>query len=201
MALVLAAVSLLGLAGCATPAPPPQPITRVVLLPQADGTPSAVVLRTGDVEKRLDEPYSRASGRAGEAPVVDAVQPQDVKREFAPLFSTAPPPLERFVVYFKTGTTVLTAESARTIGDVLDRAIAREGAEIVVIGHTDTQGDGVMNDRLSLRRAMEVRDMFGARKFPTQRLEAVGRGERDLAVPTRDNVNEPRNRRVEILVR
>jgi outer membrane protein OmpA-like peptidoglycan-associated protein len=33
------------------------------------------------------------------------------------------------------------------------------------------------------------------------RIEAVGRGKRELLVPTADEVDEPKNRRVEILVR
>jgi outer membrane protein OmpA-like peptidoglycan-associated protein len=32
-------------------------------------------------------------------------------------------------------------------------------------------------------------------------MSAVGRGERDLRVPTEDNVREPANRRVEVTVR
>jgi OOP family OmpA-OmpF porin len=39
------------------------------------------------------------------------------------------------------------------------------------------------------------------RQFPAKRIEAVGRGERELAVPTADEVDEPRNRRVTIEVR
>jgi outer membrane protein OmpA-like peptidoglycan-associated protein len=33
------------------------------------------------------------------------------------------------------------------------------------------------------------------------RIEAAGRGERELAVPTADEVDEPRNRRVTVEVR
>ena len=45
------------LVGCAAP-----PTTRVVLLPQADGTPSAVVVRANnDDERTLSQPYQRAT--------------------------------------------------------------------------------------------------------------------------------------------
>ena len=37
--------------------------------------------------------------------------------------------------------------------------------------------------------------------IPAERIQAAGRGERELLVPTEDNVAEPRNRRVEINVR
>jgi outer membrane protein OmpA-like peptidoglycan-associated protein len=84
---------------------------------------------------------------------------------------------------------------------VLDEALKRSGAELFIVGHTDTQGAGPANDALSLRRAQDVQAMFVQRGFPANRIESAGRGERELAVPTPDNVAEPRNRRVEILVR
>ena len=68
-------------------------------------------------------------------------------------------------------------------------------------GHTDTVGAGPQNDDLSRRRAQQVRQMLIDRQFPAARIEAVGRGERELAVPTADDVEEPRNRRVAIEVR
>ena len=77
----------------------------------------------------------------------------------------------------------------------------RIGFELVVIGHTDTVGSQASNDALSLRRAQEVRDLYIQGGFPAARIEAVGRGERELAVPTPDETAEPRNRRVEILLR
>jgi outer membrane protein OmpA-like peptidoglycan-associated protein len=37
--------------------------------------------------------------------------------------------------------------------------------------------------------------------IPIDRIRVAGRGEREPLVPTADNVDEPRNRRVEIIVR
>ena len=46
------------LAACAAPG------TRVVLLPQADGKPSAVAVRVKDGEEILSKPYQRAPPRS-----------------------------------------------------------------------------------------------------------------------------------------
>ena len=54
---------------------------------------------------------------------------------------------------------------------------------------------------LSRQRAEVVRAAFAARGLADDKVLAVGRGKRDLAIPTGDGVAEPRNRRVEILVR
>lgn len=69
-----------------------------------------------------------------------------------------------------------------------------------VEGHTDTVGDVGMNQTLSQRRAEAVRDhlveRYGVAPF---RLLAVGLGQNQLLVPTAPGVDEPRNRRVQIL--
>ena len=57
------------------------------------------------------------------------------------------------------------------------------------------------NDALALRRAETVRAMLIARGVAPENIVAVGRGKRELLVPTADGVAEPRNRRVEIVVR
>jgi outer membrane protein OmpA-like peptidoglycan-associated protein len=57
------------------------------------------------------------------------------------------------------------------------------------------------NDALSLRRAQATRELLISRGFDARRVQAVGRGERQPAVATDDEVAEPRNRRTEIIVR
>ncbi|MDZ4361115.1 MAG: OmpA family protein [Variovorax sp.] len=195
--LLLATTVALLLAACSTPG------TRVVLLPQADGTPSAVVVRAKDGEEVLSKPYQRATAAVGAsgAPVVDQADAAKVQAENKPLFDMRPPPPQRYTVFFEVGTATLTAASQQIMTEALTAALARSGGDIVVIGHTDTKGAGEQNDQLSRRRAQEVAQLFVERQFPAARIEAVGRGERDLAVPTPDEVDEPRNRRVTIEVR
>ena len=180
--------------------------TRVVLLPQEDGTPSAVVVRAREGaggEAVLSVPFQRATAALGStaAPRVDLADPARVRADNAALYDMAPPRGKRYTVYFDAGGTVLTAESQKIMEDVLADALARSGGDIVITGHTDTLGAGASNDVLSAQRAQQVRQILIDRQFPAERIEAAGRGERDLAVPTADEVEEPRNRRVAIEVR
>ncbi len=73
--------------------------------------------------------------------------------------------------------------------------------DIVVIGHTDAVGSDTVNDALALRRATTVRTMLIGRGISPENVVAAGRGKREPLVPTPDGVAEPRNRRVEIVVR
>lgn len=193
--LVLAAALL---AGCAAPG------TRVVLLPQEDGSPSAVVVRSkGGGEQLVSQPYQRATALVGSTgtPTLDQANPAELREENRQLFELAPPKPQRFDLYFDAGGTVLTQESQRALDGVVAAALGRPGADITVTGHTDTQGPMPQNDELALRRAEEFKLLLVRSGFPAARIEAVGRGERELAVPTADDVEEPRNRRVVIVVR
>ena len=197
LSLLTTALVTVLLAACSTPG------TRVVLLPQADGKPSAVVVRAKDGEEVLSTPYQRATAAVGArgAPVVDQADPAKVQADNKPLFDMRPPLPQRYTVYFELGGTTLTAASQQIMTEAMAEALARSGSDIVVTGHTDTKGNGEQNDLLSRRRAQEVAQLFVERQFPANRIEAVGRGERELAVPTTDEVDEPRNRRVTIEVR
>ncbi|BEP50909.1 OmpA family protein [Variovorax sp. V116] len=185
------------LAACSTPG------TRVVLLPQADDKPSAVIVRAKDGEEVLSRPYQRATAAVGAsgAPVVDQADPAKVQADHKVLFDMRPPAPQRYTVYFEVGGTTLTPASQQVMNEALMAAQSRSGSDIVVTGHTDTKGALEQNDMLSQRRAQEVVQLFVERQFPAKRIEAVGRGERELAVPTADEVDEPRNRRVTIEVR
>jgi outer membrane protein OmpA-like peptidoglycan-associated protein len=185
------------LAACSTPG------TRVVLLPQPGGKPSAVVVSTEDGQETLSQPYERATAARGVhgAPVVDKVDPQQLSRDNPSLFDLMPAPARHYTVYFELGGTVLTAASQTVMNEALTAALTRSGGEIIVTGHTDTMGPSARNDDLSRDRAMQVRQLFLERNFPADRIEAVGRGERELAITTGDEIDEPRNRRVTIDVR
>jgi outer membrane protein OmpA-like peptidoglycan-associated protein len=73
--------------------------------------------------------------------------------------------------------------------------------EVQVTGHTDRVGSVASNDSLALERAQAVRDMLIQRGLQASFIRPVGRGEREPLVPTPDEQEEPRNRRVEVIVR
>lgn len=191
---ILAAVAVAVLmTGCA-------PTTRVVLLPQ-DGMQGAVDVQTRRGSAALEQPYAVASVYPGQSLSTGQMEPKAVQQRYRDVLAVQPAPAQRFTLYFELGGAHLTPESTDELTEVLSRASARPGGEIFVIGHTDTVGSTERNDALSLERALAIREMFIARGFDPARVEAIGRGERELIVPTADNVQEPRNRRAEIIVR
>jgi hypothetical protein len=105
-----------------------------------------------------------------------------------------------FVVFFPTGVATLSPDAVRVVDEAAAEYQRTGIAQVVVTGHTDTVGSAAHNLALSERRAAMVADELIRRGVPATDIVTVGRGEEDLLVPTADGVNEPRNRRVEILV-
>jgi outer membrane protein OmpA-like peptidoglycan-associated protein len=73
--------------------------------------------------------------------------------------------------------------------------------DVLVVGHTDSVGSDQYNDALSRQRADVIRAGLIQNGIAPENILAVGRGKRELLVPTPDGVVEPRNSRVEIIVR
>jgi hypothetical protein len=106
----------------------------------------------------------------------------------------------QFVVFFPTNEATLSPDAARVV-DEAAAAYQQTGiAQVEVTGHTDTVGSAAYNLALSEQRAAAVADELIRRGVPATDIVTIGRGEEDLLVPTADGVDEPRNRRVEILV-
>lgn len=70
-----------------------------------------------------------------------------------------------------------------------------------MIGHTDRSGAKEFNMALSRRRAQRVRDLLVAEGIAPAAIRLAFHGEGNPLIPTADNVPEPRNRRVEVIVR
>lgn len=194
----LAAVLMIGIgaAGCA-------PKTLVVLAPSPDRPPGRVVVSNAAGTVELTTPYTAttvASATSAPKPPA-AIDPAEVKRVFGSALAAMPAAPRHFLLYFATATTDLDPESERRLQEVMD-AIRDSGATWVsVVGHTDSSGDAAANLALSTRRAAFVVDRLAAMGAPREIFDVTSHGENNPLVKTEDNVAEPRNRRVEVIVR
>jgi outer membrane protein OmpA-like peptidoglycan-associated protein len=177
------------------------PLTKVVLLPQADGSTSAVLVKTAKYEQLLSSPYQRVTAQEDKALKADTTTAADVQKAYPQLYASMPPRATKYVLNFMPGGTTLTPESLAQLPKILEDATSRSGADLLVTGHTDSTGALVANDALSLSRAKVVSQLLVDKGAVASRIESVGRGKRELLVPTADEVDEPKNRRVEIIVR
>ena len=172
-----------------------------VLLPGPGGAVGALEVTRGDHKATLSTPAAAVTlGPEGGLNTSTASQ-EEVRRIFGAALDAQPARPRAFVLYFLVDSDELTPDSAAHVSTVLTTIAQYPAPEVLVIGHTDTMGSEEHNDRLSLQRAERVRERLVQRGIPSSGITASGRGERELLVPTGDQVPEPRNRRVEIVVR
>ena len=172
----------------------------VVLLPEQDGKETAVVVKQRDGEVTLREPYA-ASKLSNTGPQAYKSSAEEVQALFGPALAARPERPVEFTLYFVEGKDELTDESKKVVNDVYAEIARRPAPDVLVIGHTDAVGSHQINDPLSLQRAELVRAGLIQNKIAPENIVAIGRGKRELFVPTDDGVAHPRNRRVVIFVR
>jgi outer membrane protein OmpA-like peptidoglycan-associated protein len=179
---------------------PEQAPELFAVLPARDGHVGAIVVRGPQGEQLINSAYGavRVTGKTQTPSILESSQ---VREMFGDTIDALPGSPTSFTLYFVEGKDELTVESQAQLEGVFNELKLRPLPDIVVIGHTDTVGALDFNDKLSRARAERMRELLVERGLPAERIQAAGRGKRELLIPTDDNVSEPRNRRVEINVR
>jgi outer membrane protein OmpA-like peptidoglycan-associated protein len=172
----------------------------VVLLPEPDGRPTAVTVTDARGDVVLDRPYAAVRRNALRTEPY-ASSADEVRRDFGAALAAQPPREKRFTLHFEEGRDEISEASRAELDAALAEIRARPVTDVLVVGHTDLVGSGPLNDALAKQRADTVRAELVRRGVAGDAVQASGRGSREPAVPTAPGVAEPRNRRVEIIVR
>ncbi len=127
---------------------------------------------------------------AAQAPPAPAPPPA------APMARVVP---RNYLVFFDWDKADLRPEALRTIATAADDAKQGNVARIRATGHADRSGPEAYNMRLSMRRAVAVKNELMRLGIAEKDIALVAKGETEPLVPTPDGVREAQNRRVEIL--
>ena len=173
----------------------------VVLLPGEDGVVGTVAIAGPQRTTILDTPRGAATidtkGRVRQ----NTLSEEDINRTFAEALAAQPPQTLSFTLYFFEKSTRIVPDSRATLAALFAEVAKRQAVEVQITGHTDRVGKVQDNDRLSAERAEAIRDVLIKHGLRANFVRAVGRGEREPLIPTPDEQDEPRNRRVEVIVR
>jgi outer membrane protein OmpA-like peptidoglycan-associated protein len=182
---------LVMLTGCA-------PKSYIVLLESPDGSTGQVIVKGQRGEQILSKSGDGTSidGSAPPAPI----ESDRIKKDFGAAMAARPKLPVRYLLYFKTGTT-LTSESEALIPKIIAEAASRPALDLSVIGHTDTVFTSDYNEQLANKRATTVAQILKAKGLNVHAMTVESHGKRNLLVITPDNTFEPRNRRVEVSIR
>jgi outer membrane protein OmpA-like peptidoglycan-associated protein len=191
------------LAGCAT-----HRVKRdlIALLPDPDGKVGTIQVTTGGGSQILDKPGYATEGEDVNKPPLTPrpISENEIKNVFGTALSALPKAPSRFIsflLFFEHDTAELTQESKNLLPQILQTITNRESNEVYVVGHTDLVGTEAYNIELSSRRARHVRDLLVSGDIKSSSLFISYYGKAKPLVPTKDEVPEPRNRRVEVIVR
>lgn len=175
---------------------------RLVLLADPDGTVGRIEVSTAAGTQLLERPkmVTRvADGDSRPTPPKD-ISDAEIEKVWGTALAAMPPRPETTLLYFQTGGTELTAESAGALPDLAARIRERAHPRVLVVGHADATGSDAVNITVSRDRAAFVRDRLAEMGVPAQVMEVTSHGKRNPLVRTPDGVPEPRNRRVSVTV-
>jgi outer membrane protein OmpA-like peptidoglycan-associated protein len=182
------------LTGCST-------AERVVLLADDTGKVGELTVSGASETVVLNKANAIATTNALGGQSAGQATSEDISSSFADTLAAVPKPPVAYRIYFQFGSLEFTEESVNTVAKALVDAAERPGADIQLVGHTDTVGKGPDNDTLSYARANLVRERLVERGVDPTLILVAGRGERELLIATPDETREAKNRRVEMYVR
>lgn len=197
----LLALAILGLQGCASPAAttPTPSHSYITQLANPDGSVGKVLVHGALGEQQIDQ--------AGYASLLDGSQPpapvdaEAFQRDFGEAMAARPEIPQHLVLYFETGSALLSAEAQSLLPQVLAGVARRASAELLIIGHADAVGSAERNEGLALKRAQAVAEALKHLGLQVDQLTVASQGQRAPRVATPGDTAEARNRRVEITIR
>lgn len=178
----------------------------IVLLPDPDGKIGTITVSTSGGAQVVDKPgYAIEIEDPNKAPITPkSINENELNEVFGSALSALPDPSNRFlqfILYFEHDTTKLTHESKDFFPEILKNIKNRKPNEVYVVGHTDLVGTEAYNVELSSKRARYVRDLLVSNGIKPGTFFVSYYGKSRPLVPTKNDVPEPRNRRVEVIVR
>lgn len=193
---LLVAMLLLSLAACAGN-------NRFVLLEEENGSIGAITVENQGGSQTISqagEGTQVASARAAPS-APQPVSQEEIRNTWGAALDVSPQKPRDFLLYFVFGTDVLTEESRQQLPDILGSIREYPAPEVSVVGHTDRVGSAEVNARLALDRAEAIRNVLIQEGLNPDLIDVTSHGEANPLIPTPDEVPEPRNRRVEVMVR
>ena len=176
--------------------------TTVVLLPDHDNHVGQVEITNAHGTTLIDQAGYGVTLREQTAPQeAVAIEKKEIQARFGSVLGAEPELPIKFILQFKGGSDTLTEESLAQVPGIVTEIKNRSSMDISVAGHSDRVGNEDANIALSLKRAQRVLNLLLEQGVDARFIQTSSHGEGNPLVPTADDVPEPKNRRVEVIVR
>jgi outer membrane protein OmpA-like peptidoglycan-associated protein len=113
---------------------------------------------------------------------------------------------EGMVVTFASGllydfdSSAIRPDAARNLLNLAASLEKYPDTELLIVGHTDSSGDGTYNERLSTRRADAAAGYLAVEGVETSRMRTSGRGETEPVASNDMEEGRQMNRRIEVAI-
>jgi len=132
---------------------------------------------------------------------VEPMEEAKIQSLFGKALQIRPSEPTKFQLYFKFDSVELESGSIKVLQTVVQNVKNKNSKDIAINGHTDRLGNEEYNYKLSWRRAMHIQKLLEDQGIDPVFILTTSHGEGNPLIPTADNVFEPRNRRVEVIIR
>ena len=175
----------------------------VVLVPDPDGNVGQLVVANEGGQQVLNKANQsvRITDRKTAPGQVTTLSSEEIRSTFSDALAAQPLPPVTFILYFLQDSNELTDESKAVLPQIFQTIQKRGSTDIVISGHTDTVGTRDYNYKLALERAQVTSEILSANGAVPANITITSHGEGNPLIKTADDVAEPRNRRVEVVIK
>lgn len=103
-------------------------------------------------------------------------------------------------ISFKSGAVALTKDTNQVLNSLSKVLLNCDTFNVLVKGHTDSQGDKSLNQALSQKRAESVKRFFVSKGIKQERIKAIGVGDDEPIATNATAAGRQKNRRIEIKI-
>jgi outer membrane protein OmpA-like peptidoglycan-associated protein len=186
-----------------SPVPPAPGSNLVVLVPDPDGAVGHITVsnKAGSVDIGAANQATAIPDQNVKPGAPREMDQAEIQQLFGKAIAMQPEPPVHFILYFKSDSVDLVPGSEAELPKIMAAIQTRGTGIISIIGHTDTAGNDDYNLKLSMRRALAVKNRLVGLGADGASMDVTSHGKRNPLVKTGDNIRNEKNRRVEIVVR
>ena len=177
--------------------------SMVVLIPDPDGNVGQLVVANEGGQQVLNKTNQsvQVTDRKTAPSKVTTLSAEEIRSTFSNALAAQPLPPVTFILYFLQDSNELTDESKAVLPQIFQTIQKRGSTDIVISGHTDTVGAKEYNYKLGLERAQVTSEILVANGAVPANITVTSHGKGNPLIKTADEVAEPRNRRVEVVIK
>ncbi|MDD4355888.1 MAG: OmpA family protein [Smithellaceae bacterium] len=177
--------------------------SMVILIPDPDGNVGQLVVANEGGQQILNQANQSVKVTDSKtAPgKVSTLSAEEIQSTFSDALAAQPLPPVTFILYFLQDSNELTDESKAVLPQIFQTIRERGSADIVISGHTDTVGEKEYNYKLALDRAQVTSEILVASGSVRAHISVTSHGEGNPLIKTADEIAEPKNRRVEVVIK